>query len=157
MNSPRELVAERFSLLCRMHTLLCALPLEHVIETMRPLPVEVMSEAPHFVLGLAIIRGAPVPVINVARLLGIEGGNITRFITMRAGSRQVAFAVDGVVGVRRLSAESLQELPPLLQDIGADIISSVGTLDAELLVVLRDACVIPESLWERLGVDGTAS
>jgi hypothetical protein len=44
-------------LLCRAGNLLCALPIEHVIEIMRPLPVEQIAGAPHYVRGLSIIRG----------------------------------------------------------------------------------------------------
>ena len=44
----------------------CALRLEDVGETMRPLPVSPLPETAAFVLGLAIVRGAPTPVIDLA-------------------------------------------------------------------------------------------
>ena len=45
--------------------MLAALPLEHVVETMRPLPVEPLGDAPRFILGLSIVRGEPIPVVDV--------------------------------------------------------------------------------------------
>lgn len=144
-------------LLCRVQTRLCALPLEHVVETMRPLPFEPVSGTPHFVRGLAIIRGAPIPVVDAAWLLGTEESQPSRFVTLTAGDRRIALAVSGVVGVQSIPTESLQELPPLLQDTAADVISAIGRLDSELLLVLRSARLVPEDLWATLGVEGSSS
>ncbi len=57
------------SLLCRIAGRLCAVPLESVLETMRPGATEPLAEAPRFVLGLAIIRGEPMPVVDMGRLI----------------------------------------------------------------------------------------
>ncbi len=145
------------SLLCRVRTRLFALPLEHVLETMRPMPVESLAGAPHFVRGLAIIRGVPVPVVDGAQLLSGEESQPSRFVTVRAGDRRVAVAVDSVLGVRPMPAASLRELPPLLRDARAEVISAIGTLDAELLVVLRSAHLVPEDLWSGLETGGPPS
>jgi purine-binding chemotaxis protein CheW len=144
------------SLLCRLQTRLCALPLGLVVETMRPLPVEPVSGTPDFVLGLAIIRGAPVPVVDATRLLGGETETPpARFVTLRLGDRRVALAVDAVVGVRALHAASLEALPPLLRDATADVVSAIGSLDEQLLLVLRNARLVPERLWSSLESGGS--
>jgi purine-binding chemotaxis protein CheW len=145
------------SLLCRVQSRLCALPLECVLETMRPLPIEPLSGAPQFVRGLAIIRGEPVPVVDTARLLGTEETRPARFVAVKAGARRVALAVDSVLGVRSIPAGSLQELPSLLGDAAADIVSAIGILDAELLLVLHSARLVPEEVWARLDADGAPS
>ena len=142
-DDPREGLA----LICRSHTRLCALPLAHVVETMRPLPVESLAGAPHFVRGVAVIRGAPVPVIDAAALLGAPATPGDRFVTVGVGARCVALAVDGVLGVRNLAAPSLQALPPLLQEAGADVVHAIGRLDAELLLVLNGSRLLPEDAW----------
>jgi purine-binding chemotaxis protein CheW len=150
------------SLLFRARGHLCALPLAHVVETMRPLPVEPMAGAPPYVRGLAIIRGAPVPVVDVARLLGEEAAGTevgarvppsARFVTLKIGERAIALAVDGVVGVRTLAVDALHELPALLRDAEVDAVSSIGTLDSELLLVLRSARLVPQNL---LVADGSS-
>src|ERR1700704_3300860 len=51
-------------LLCRAGMHLCAMPLAHVIATMRVLPIEAVSGAPSYVRGLCVIRGAPVAVVD---------------------------------------------------------------------------------------------
>src|ERR1039458_3558579 len=93
---------EMTMLLCRVHGRRCALPLEHVVETMRPLPIGPLAGAPPGVSGLAVIRGAPVPVVDLSRLFSSDVGYIevapTRFVTVRVGQRVVALAVDRVEG-----------------------------------------------------------
>jgi purine-binding chemotaxis protein CheW len=140
-------------LLCRMETKLCALPLECVLETMRPLPVDPLPGAPRFILGLAIVRGAPIPVVSAAHLLGTGKVPPTRFVAVRAGERQVALAVDSVLGVRSVTAGSLRDLPPLLRDASAEYVAAIGTLDTELLFFLQSTYLVPEELWADLGRD----
>ncbi len=142
------------SLLCRVRTRVCALPLEHVLETMRPLPIEPLSGAPRFVRGLAIIRGSPVPVIDAARLLGAEEAPPARFVTLRVGDRRVALAVDEVLGVGAGAEQSLEALPPLLGEVAADVVEAIGTLDAHLLLVLRGGRLVPDRVWETLDARG---
>lgn len=145
------------SLVCRVLTRLCALPLEHVSETMRPLPVEPVAGVPAPVAGVAIIRGAPVPVIDVACVLAGRASHPTRFVTVNVGARRVALAVDKVIGVRTIPTEALNELPPLLRDASTDGVAAIGTLDTQLLVVLRSARLIPEPVWSALAAGGAST
>lgn len=140
-------------LLCRSGTRLCALPLETVRETMRALPLEAVPGMPPFLSGLAVIRGAPVPVLDLACLLGAPAAGApagARFVTLELGRRQVALAVDAVLGVRALDAAAPAGLPPLLQSAEAAFLATLGTLDAELLLVLQAGCLLPEALWQAL-------
>jgi len=124
-----------------------ALPLDDVVETMRPLPGEPLAGAPRFVRGISVIRGAPVPVVDAASLLGIGDSHAARLVTLRVGDRRVAVAVDAVLGIRALPPESLQELPPLLREAGSGVVEAIGVLDAELLLVLQSVRLVPESVW----------
>jgi purine-binding chemotaxis protein CheW len=146
------------SLICRARARLCALPLEHVIETMRPLPIEALAGMPSFVRGLSVIRGTPIPVVDAGVLLGTdEGAGSTRFVTLRTGQRQVALSVEEVLGVRSFPAASIADLPPLLRDAGSEVISALGLLDADLLFVLRAARILSDEAWRALGEGGTAT
>ena len=130
----------------------CAIPLHHVAETMRPLQIEPVAGTPGFVRGVSVIRGAPTPVIDLRALLenGEPSATFGRFVTMKLGERRVAIGVDGVVGVRNLDPTEIGELPPLLGDAAADLIEAIGTRDAQLLVVLRAACIVPDEVWTTL-------
>lgn len=130
----------------------CAIPLHHVAETMRPLPIEPVAWTPGFVRGVSVIRGAPTPVVDLKALLenGENSASYGRFVTMKLGERQVALGVDGVVGLRNLDSAQLGELPPILRDVAADLIAAIGIRDAQLLVVLRAARIVPDEVWTTL-------
>jgi purine-binding chemotaxis protein CheW len=136
------------ALICSLGTSLCSLPLDSVVESFRPLPVEPFSGAPDFVLGIAIVRGAPVPVLDLARLVRGRPGLPTRFVVLKAGERRVALAVDDVVGVRPVAVERLAELPPLLGDADTATVSAVGMLDSALFLVLQGSRIVPENFFE---------
>ena len=136
------------SLLCRVGGRLCALPIEYVAETMRPLSIEQTPGTPSFVRGLSIIRGAPVLVLDIGELIGAVVERPTRFVTVKTGNRLVALVVDCVVGVRPIPTSVLQDLPPLLRDAADEVVSTIGSLDAELLLVLHGARLVPDLLAE---------
>lgn len=145
-------------LLCRVGKRLCALPIEHVLETMRPLPVVPLAGTPAFVAGLSIIRGSPVPVVDAERLVGKdEPSRLTRFVTVKVEQRSVALAVDSVIGVQTLASDSLRGLVPLLQESGAGVVEAIGMLDADLCVVLKSARIVPDAVWKVLDAAETTS
>ncbi len=138
-------------LVCRSGSRLCALPIEQVVETMRPLPTSPLPDMPAFMVGAAIIRGAVVPVVSLAQLMGdTENGLPSRFVTLALGARKVAFAVEHVLGVRTLQAQTVEDTPLLLQAVDTGSVAAITILDAELLLLLQSARLIPDSLWTTL-------
>ncbi|MES1182668.1 MAG: chemotaxis protein CheW [Myxococcales bacterium] len=145
-------------LVCRVGTRLCGIPLEHVRETMRPLPTEPLANLPDFVSGLALIRGRPTPVLDAHHLLGgeLEAPAPRRYVTIGLGERRVALAVDAVLGVRHVEQARLAELPPVLRESGHDSVSALGTLDRELLLLLERSRLLPDSVWQTLEAEAPA-
>lgn len=138
-------------LLCQVGSVVCALPLEHVVETMRPLPIEVLSGTQPFIDGVSIIRGAPVPVVDLARLLGNGTAEArTRLVVVRVGERRAALSVGNVIGVRALQSGAGGELPPLLSGASSEVITAIGSLDARLLLLLETSRALPDSSWASL-------
>jgi len=149
--------------LCKVREKLVGFPVGTVVEVMRALPVEPLAGAPASVLGLAVVRGEPTPVVDLGAL--VEGGATGepqpwgRFVTVRAGTRRVALAVEAVVDVRRLPRTRLGALPPLLAGTAASPVAAVAALDTGLLYVLRAAHMAPEEVWsaaERAGAGAGA-
>lgn len=140
--------SDHLVLSCHVGGLICGLPLAHVIETLRPLPVEPLPGMPPFVLGLSVVRGAAIPVVDARLLLGVERpGPCRRYVTLSLGARRAALAVDEVIGVRALDLASLEELPPLLGSLAAELVAAITNLDASLLIVLHGARLVPDSAW----------
>src|SRR6266852_4531397 len=142
---------KRKALIFGLKSCVCAVPLTHVIETMRPLAVEPISGAPSFVQGIAIIRGIPTPVVDLGAILGTPGERAERFVTLRVGEKQVALSVNVVLGVRDLDTiMTIRELPPLLQRAAKDVVETIGTLDEQVLMVLRAGWELPNEVWQAL-------
>ncbi|HET9620693.1 MAG TPA: chemotaxis protein CheW [Kofleriaceae bacterium] len=84
-------LADRPSVILRVAHRVLAIPVEHVVETMRPLPI---------VDGRAEIRGAPCPVVDVACALALTAdAPARRFVIVRGAHGPIALAVDDVIGV----------------------------------------------------------
>ena len=132
-------------LLCGANGHLCALPLDHVVEIMRPPPIDALDGMPHFVLGLSVIRGSPIPVVDLGSLIDQKAAGPRRLVTITAGGRTIALAVESVLGVRTLTSDILVDLPPLLRGAAGDVVSAIGTLDSELLLVLQLARIIQDT------------
>jgi purine-binding chemotaxis protein CheW len=136
----------------------CALPIRHVREIMRPLPIEPFKAAPAFVLGVSVIRGATLPVVDLALLLGAERTHSSRgrYVTLKLDSRDVALSVGEVFGIRELHESELQTLPGLVDNGASGLVESLSTHDSHLLRVLRAASVLPPETWAALaGVEAT--
>jgi purine-binding chemotaxis protein CheW len=126
------------------------MPLQDVLEVMRMLPIDQLSGAPSYVRGLCIIRGSPVPVVDTGLLIGDQVTRPERLVAISIGGRSVALAVEAVVGIRAIGAGASEQLPPLLRDAAVEAVAAIGTLDAELLLFLRTARIVPEDLLSRL-------
>jgi purine-binding chemotaxis protein CheW len=145
-------------LICVSGSSTCGIPLTQVVESMRALTVERVPGMPSFMTGMAMIRGAQVPVVHLGELLGESTlSTPTRYITLKLDRRIVALAVDSVTGVMQLATDAVALLPPLLRAARSEMISMVGTLDNELLLTLETTKLIPETLWQQLETQQAAS
>lgn len=122
------------------------IPLASVRETMRPLALEPLRGTPPFVLGLAIIRGAPVPVVDLGALFGqaTPAAKLRRYVTLALEERSVALAVSAVEGVRTLDARAFSAMPPLFARAASDAVKALTLQDDALLFVLSTTRLLEE-------------
>ena len=150
LEEPSKGLAASSVLLVRTGRTTCALPLSSVVETMRPLPIAPLSGMPPFVAGGAVVRGEPVPVVDLGALVaGAAAEAPRRFVLLRLGERHAALAADAVVGVAQL-AQGASAGASVLSGAAAGAVELLGALDGELLLVLRAATIVPEGAWEAL-------
>ena len=136
------------SLVFRAGSLLCALRLDEVIETLRPLAIRPLAGTPAFVLGVTIMRGEPAPVVDVARLLGGEEADVARFVAVRTEHGPVAFATGEVLGIRATGAGTTAQHGTLIGGASEHtLVAGVSTLDAEPLLILQSMRVVPDAVW----------
>jgi len=142
------------TLIVRAGGYLVGLPIAAVVETMRPLPVRPAPGAPPFLLGVAIIRGEPLPVIDLGALLTASPAKqetAGRFVTIRTFALRVSLAVSTVVGVREIDTDALAATPQLLSQALPEQVERLGVLDGETLAVLGTARLLPDSVLTALG------
>jgi purine-binding chemotaxis protein CheW len=138
--------AGALSLVFRAGSLLCALRLDDVIETMRPLVVRPLAGTPAYVRGVTIVRGVPMPVIDVARLVGSEQAEVSRFLAVRTERGAIALATGPVLGIRANEPESLGPHSALFVR-SSPLVAGVSTIDAEPLLLLQSMRVVPDEVW----------
>ncbi len=127
-----------------------ALRLRDVVEVCRALPIAPLPGVTAPVIGVAILRGVPVPVVDVGMLVeATDSGPPAMFVTIRIGQRVAALAVGEVLGIRDLP-DRLDELPPLVADSRAAGIAAVARLDGELVAILRHSRLVPAVTWDLL-------
>lgn len=137
-------VVTRSVLLVRSRNQRFALPIGSVVEVMRPLPLEPLEGAPAFVCGLSIVRGAPVPVLDLDRLFDAPVAEKGRLVILRVGERLVGLAVSEVLDLREFSDAELRPMPPLLSEAFSGYVAQLGQLDGALCMVLESARLLPE-------------
>jgi purine-binding chemotaxis protein CheW len=138
------------ALVFRADNHLAAIGLEHVTEVLRPLPVEPLAGVPPYLQGICVLRGRPVPVVDVGRLLSGDRAADRiweRFIGVRAGPQAAALAVDTLLGIRAVPLELLHDLSSVM---GSAACTAVGALGREPLLLLEAGRLIPESVWDAL-------
>lgn len=144
-------------LLCRVGKRRCAVPLDYVSETMRIQAVMPLADAAGLAVGASIIRGTPVPVVDVGMLFGELPAARARLVAIDVGGRLVALAVDDVLGVGEIADDMLRAVPPLLSEAAADVVRSIGILDGEFLLCLEASRLIPDVALEASDPGGPAA
>jgi purine-binding chemotaxis protein CheW len=135
------------SLVFRAGSLLCALRLDEVIETMRPLAVQPLAGTASFVRGICVMRGTPAPVIDVALLLGGHPAPATRFVAVRTDRGVAAFATGAVLGTRPTVTTTNKQHARLLGVAPARLVAAIGTVDTEPLIQLASLRMVPDHVW----------
>ena len=136
------------ALVFRAGSLLCALRLDEVVETMRPLETRPLAGTPAFVRGIAVLRGVPTPVIDVSLLLGGGQTEVERFVAVRTERGAVALATGPVLGIRDVDTNAAGGHPALLGARSSRLVAGVGTVGAEPLLMLRRMRTVPDEVWE---------
>ncbi len=128
-----NLAAERFAVETRY--VREVYPLKHLT----PLPC-----TPPFVLGIVNVRGRILPVLDIKKFFELPEKGLTdihRIIFVRGNDLELGLLADVIVGIRSISAGSLQPSLPSLTGIRSDYLKGVT---AERLVVLDLARILTD-------------
>jgi chemotaxis signal transduction protein len=142
-------------LLIRSSSLLSALPLASVREVVPFLQLQSFAGLPPEVLGLCILRGVAVPVVDLGTLLsGKPTERCGRLIHLWTGCSSVLLAAEELMGIHSLESSERHALPAWLLNSARSAVESVGqfqpTLPAvqnpELLLFLKPEKLLPQEV-----------
>ena len=116
-----------------------AIDISEVHEINRFEHINRIPDLPDHVLGVIDLRGVVIPVINLAEKLGISSQGITkdtRIIIVGFNGDKIGILVDSVSEVLRVSNDSLEKPPSIIQRVNSEYICGIIRNSNQLIVVL---------------------
>ena len=115
-----------------------AVPIAHIAEILKPLPITPVPRAPRVVIGVMTVRGRLVTVFDLRRRLRLPESPLdqrSRILITDTGDERIGLLVDEVMQVHRL-AESEIEARDVLGGDPDPYIAGIGRPEGALLILL---------------------
>jgi len=109
-----------------------------VREIVNPLQVTLVPQSHPHVEGIIELRGEVLPVIDIAKVLGLDKGNDFnegKFIVAEFNNQKVVFRVDNVTHIYRISWEDIEK-PSVMYQNNQSLIIGVVKFDTRMLLML---------------------
>jgi chemotaxis signal transduction protein len=123
--------------LVRLGATLLAVPAALVAQVLARPPAQPLLGGGRELLGMIEWRARHVPLLDLARMLELEGGNAPLAMVLAQGERLVALPIDDVAAVRRLPAQDIT--PAREAGIAHPLVEGVTLLDGGERVLLLGA------------------
>ncbi len=116
------------------------LEISQVREIIRLQDITPMPKAPDFIEGVINLRGQIIAVMDLAKRFSLTAqkrSDKTRIVVTEAHGTTVGLVVDAVPEVLRISADSIEATPDLMESqIHTDFIKGVGKVKDKLIILL---------------------
>ena len=109
-------------------------------------PATVLPHAPEYVLGVINLRGAIVPIVDLARRLGLpktELGDRHVIVIAVVADQTVGFLVDAVSDIIGVPPSAIQPTPDVTAQTTRMFIQGVIALDERMLRLIDISAVLP--------------
>ena len=107
-----------------------------------------LPRAPAFVLGMINLRGAVLPVLDLALRLGLPASRpdaSSVVVVAELGGRAVGLLVSAVCDIITVAPDRVQPAPDLGEHGANELVQGVITLDAEIVTLLDLRAALPET------------
>jgi purine-binding chemotaxis protein CheW len=105
------------------------------VQTITQLP-----QTPPYVKGVTNLRGSVLPVIDLRTRFALdtkEDTRQTRIMIVTMGSIKAGIVVDAVSEVLRVSDETIEPLPPMINSIDSAFLKGIVRLENRLIILLE--------------------
>lgn len=110
-------------------------------EIIRPQKVTMIPKTGSHLLGITSLRGKIIPVIDLKRLLSLNGNTgeqeKRKILILKGPKGPIGALIDRVVGVIRPSASKIVETPPHLPEAQTRFIEGVAIVDGRFVSIIR--------------------
>jgi len=110
-------------------------------EIIRPQKVTKIPKTGSHLLGITSLRGKIIPVIDLKRLLSLDGNAVEqakqKILILKGPKGPIGALIDRVVGVIRPSASKIVETPPHLPEAQTRFIEGVAIVDGRFVSIIR--------------------
>jgi len=99
-----------------------------------------LPQTPAYVRGVTNLRGSVLPVIDLRTRFALEAREDTRqtrIINVTMGSIKVGVVVDGVSEVLRVSDDTIEPLPPLVNSVNSVFLKGIVRMEDRLIILLE--------------------
>jgi purine-binding chemotaxis protein CheW len=151
---PQPPPARREWVTFRLGTEEYALEIQHVREVLKAPPLTELPRAPEHILGVIMVRGEIVAVIDPRARLGLprqEPGPRARVLVCDTGETSCGVLVDEVSGVIRLAPSAVEPRPPGVGGESVEYIAGIGRERNRLYVLLDAATLLGNAVTARPG------
>ncbi len=138
-----------------------ALEVEYLREIVRMQAITPLPDAPALIEGVVDLRGSVIPVVDLARCLGLagsEGGSASRIVIVEYAGLAVGLGVDAATDVMALASDRLEAVPALATKAGDRSVSHVVRREGEspVMVISLERLIenVSRSSHAPLGEDG---
>lgn len=117
-----------------------------------------LPQTPAYVKGVTNLRGSVLPVIDLRTRFSLEGkedSRQTRIMIVTLGSVKAGIIVDGVSEVLRVSDESIEPLPPMVNSVDSAFLKGIVRLENRLIILLELSRVL--NLDEQKALEAVAA
>ncbi len=106
-----------------------------------------IPNAPQFVEGIINLRNQVIPIIDLRKKLGLNqkaSDHNTRIMIVELNTQTIGFIVDKVNEVLRINKAITEEPPKMVSGIDSQFITSIGKLEARMLILLDLSKILGE-------------
>jgi chemotaxis protein CheZ len=116
------------------------IPILKVQEIINLPPITKLPQAPHGIEGITNLRGRVIPVVDLKRIMGLEGVSGEKVIVVSNGKITFGILVDSITGVISIEDEEIEASSDFNT---SDVVSGIAKKDDKLLVLLDTKKLIP--------------
>lgn len=118
-----------------------AVRVEDVKEIIRGQSITTVPRTPGFVIGIISLRGVILPVFDIKKRLGLDGGvasrKTSRIIVVADKYGLQGIMVDKVTGVVKLKGSAIEPPPAIIGGVEAEYLQGLGRIGDRLLILFN--------------------